>query len=97
MLVLVREYVIVLINSLVTSGMKNYGVIFFAKEPQGFWLDINTGNYPYITGSTLPFSAFRNRIHNTFAIYGAAKIYDTRVGIDTDFPEELDEDPNSLK
>jgi adenylosuccinate synthase len=30
-------------------------------------------------------------------IYGAAKIYDTRVGIDTDFPEELDEDPELVE
>ena len=28
---------------------------------------------------------------------GAAKIYDTRVGIDTDFPEELDEDPELVE
>ena len=62
---------------------------------QGFWLDINYGNYPYITSSTtLPYSACSlgfppQRIRN---IYGAAKIYDTRVGIDPDFPDSLLED-----
>ena len=63
---------------------------------QGFWLDINYGNYPYVTSSvTLPYSAcslgFPPCKINT--IYGAAKIYDTRVGYDPDFenmcqPEE---------
>jgi adenylosuccinate synthase len=62
---------------------------------QGFWLDINYGNYPYITSSTtLPYSACSlgfppQRIRD---IYGAAKIYDTRVGIDPDFPDSLLED-----
>ena len=59
---------------------------------QGFWLDINYGNYPYITSSyTLPYSACSlgfppQKIRN---IYGACKIYDTRVGVDPDFPDSL--------
>lgn len=59
---------------------------------QGFWLDINYGNYPYVTSScTLPYSACSlgfspKLIHN---IYGACKIYDTRSGLDPDFPEYL--------
>jgi adenylosuccinate synthase len=67
---------------------------------QGYWLDINTGNYPYITSSsTLPFSACSLGIAPQYIrnIYGAAKIYDTRVGIDTDFPAELDEDPELVE
>lgn len=68
-----------------------YGNIL-CEGAQGFWLDINMGNYPYITSSnSLPYSACSlgfppNKINN---IYGAAKIYDTRVGIDPDFPEDL--------
>lgn len=59
---------------------------------QGFWLDINYGNYPYITSSTtLPYGAcslgFSPKLINN--IYGACKIYDTRSGLDPDFPEEL--------
>ena len=59
---------------------------------QGFWLDINYGNYPYITSSTtLPYGAcslgFSPKLINK--IYGACKIYDTRSGLDPDFPEEL--------
>lgn len=62
---------------------------------QGFWLDINYGNYPYVTSSnTLPYGCCNlgfspKAISN---IYGACKIYDTRSGIDPDFPEELFED-----
>ena len=62
---------------------------------QGYWLDINHGNYPYVTSSyTLPYSAcslgFPPQIIRR--IYGAAKSYDTRVGVDPDFPDSLLED-----
>lgn len=55
---------------------------------QGFWLDINHGMYPYVTSSyTLPYSAcslgFTHRVIRN--IYGAAKVYDTRVGVDPYF------------
>jgi len=62
---------------------------------QGFWLDINQGNYPYVTSSTtLPYSACSlgfppQKIRH---IYGAAKIYDTRVGTDPSFPDEMKND-----
>lgn len=67
---------------------------------QGFWLDINEGNYPYVTSScTLPYAACSlgfppQLIRN---IYGASKIYDTRAGTDPDFPEELLLDPELCK
>jgi len=59
---------------------------------QGFWLDINQGNYPYTTSSvTLPYGAcslgFSPKLVRN--IYGAAKIYDTRSGVDPEFPECL--------
>ena len=59
---------------------------------QGFWLDINFGNYPYVTSSvTLPYSACSLGFSPKYIrnIYGASKIYDTRSGTDPDFPEEL--------
>jgi adenylosuccinate synthase len=62
---------------------------------QGFWLDINQGAYPFVTSSTtLPYGACSlgfppQKIRN---ICGAAKIYDTRSGIDPFFPEELLDD-----
>lgn len=76
-----------------------YGKIL-CEGAQGFWLDINMGNYPYVTSSnTLPYSAcsigFAPRyIRN---IYGAAKVYDTRVGEDPDFPDTLLENKELYK
>jgi adenylosuccinate synthase len=72
-----------------------YGTIL-CEGAQGFWLDINYGNYPYITSSTtLPYGAcslgFSPKLINN--IYGASKIYDTRSGIDPDFPPELLDNP----
>lgn len=72
-----------------------YGKVL-CEGAQGFWLDINYGNYPFVTSSTtLPYGACclgfpPQKIRK---IYGAAKIYDTRSGTDPDFPEELLNDP----
>ena len=68
-----------------------YGNVL-CEGAQGFWLDINEGNYPYTTSSvTLPYSAcslgFSPKLIDD--IYGAVKIYDTRSGIDPFFPDEL--------
>lgn len=68
-----------------------YGNIL-CEGAQGFWLDINQGNYPYTTSSiTLPYGSCSlgfapQKIRH---IYGAVKIYDTRSGLDPLFPEEL--------
>ena len=72
-----------------------YGNIL-CEGAQGFWLDINYGNYPYVTSSTtLPYGAcslgFSPRLIRN--IYGACKIYDTRSGNDPEFPESLLIDP----
>ena len=77
---------------------KLYGNVL-CEGAQGFWLDTNYGNYPYVTSShTLPYDAcslgFPPQYINK--IYGAAKIYDTRSGTDPDFPEELLKDPELL-
>tara|TARA_Y100000593_G_C4307940_1_gene336741 strand:- start:1024 stop:2025 length:1002 start_codon:yes stop_codon:yes gene_type:complete len=67
---------------------------------QGVWLDLDWGNYPYVTSSTtLPYAACSLGIppQKIRRIFGAAKIYDTRSGIDPLFPEELLEDPDLLK
>ena len=73
---------------------KLHGTVL-CEGAQGVWLDINYGNYPYVTSSTtLPYGAcslgFSPKLIND--IYGAVKIYDTRSGIDTDFPDSLFED-----
>ena len=75
---------------------KLHGTVL-CEGAQGFWLDINRGNYPYVTSSTtLPYGACSlgfppQKIRH---IYGATKIYDTRSGIDPDFPESLLEKPH---
>ncbi len=71
-----------------------YGNIL-CEGAQGFWLDINYGNYPYVTSSTtLPYGACvlgfpPQKIEK---IIGATKMYDTRSGKDPLFPESLLED-----
>lgn len=79
---------------------KLYGSIL-CEGAQGFWLDINQGNYPHTTSShTLPYDAcsigFSPKLIRN--IYGACKIYDTRSGYDPDFPDSLfdDKDLNEL-
>ena len=77
---------------------KLYGNIL-CEGAQGFWLDINYGNYPYVTSSnTLPYGACSLGFPPQFIrhIYGATKIYDTRSGIDPFFPENLLEDEDLL-
>lgn len=67
---------------------------------QGFYLDVNWGNYPYITSSeTLPYAACSlgfspKKIRN---IYAVAKIYETRSGEDPLFPDTLFDNPELAK
>lgn len=59
---------------------------------QSVWLDIDHGNYPYVTSSTtMPYGACSlgfspKKIRN---LIGVAKIYDTKSGVDPLFPESL--------
>jgi adenylosuccinate synthase len=63
---------------------------------QSIWLDINWGDYPYVTSSeTFPHNACSlgfspKKIRD---IIGVAKIYDTKSGVDPLFPESLWDDP----
>ena len=73
---------------------KLYGNVL-CEGAQGVWLDINHGNYPYVTSSTtLPYGACSLGFPPIYIqkIYGATKIYDTRSGTDPDFPESLLQD-----
>jgi adenylosuccinate synthase len=68
-----------------------YGNIL-CEGAQGFYLDVNYGNYPYVTSSeTLPYAACSLGFAPQYIknIFGCAKIYDTRVGKDPDFPDSL--------
>lgn len=67
---------------------------------QGAWLDINWGDYPYVTSSEcLPYAAcslgFSPR--KIDRIFACAKIYDTRSGEDPRFPSSLLQDPTLAK
>jgi len=67
---------------------------------QGFWLDLDYGNYPFVTSSTtLPYAACSLGFapQKIRRVYGAAKIYDTRSGLDPEFPETLLDDPELTK
>jgi len=71
-----------------------YGNIL-CEGAQSFWLDLNYGDYPYVTSSeTLPYSAcslgFSPKLIRN--IIGVAKIYDTKSGVDPLFPQTLWED-----
>jgi adenylosuccinate synthase len=71
-----------------------YGNVL-CEGAQSFWLDLNYGDYPYVTSSeTLPYSACSlgfspKKIRD---IIGIAKIYDTKSGVDPLFPETLWQD-----
>lgn len=63
---------------------------------QSVWLDIDHGDYPYVTSSnTLPYSACSLGFSpcRIGQIIGVAKAYDTKSGVDPLFPETLWEDP----
>jgi len=76
-----------------------YGDIL-CEGAQSFWLDVNYGNYPYVTSSeTLPYSACSlgfspKKIRD---IIGVAKIYDTKSGVDPLFPDFLINIPEQKK
>ena len=75
--------------------MKNYQEISYVKELKVIGWILITVIIPYVTSSyTLPYSAcslgFPPQVIRR--IYGAAKSYDTRVGVDPDFPDSLLED-----
>lgn len=63
---------------------------------QSVWLDIDHGDYPYVTSSTtMPYGACSLGIspRRVNRIIGVAKIYDTKSGVDPLFPETLWNDP----
>lgn len=62
---------------------------------QGVWLDMDAGNYPYVTSSTtLPYGACSLGFpaQKIADVWGAAKMYDTRSGEDPMFPDSLFDD-----
>lgn len=67
---------------------------------QSVWLDIDHGDYPYVTSSTtMPYGAcslgFSPKKINR--LIGVAKIYDTKSGVDPLFPETLWDNSSLIK
>lgn len=63
---------------------------------QGVWLDLDHGDYPYVTSSTtLTYGACSVGFppQKIRKVWGIAKIYDTKSGEDPRFPASLFEDP----
>jgi adenylosuccinate synthase len=63
---------------------------------QSVWLDIDHGDYPYVTSSTtMPYGACSLGFSpkKVRQLIGVAKIYDTKSGVDPLFPETLWNDP----
>jgi adenylosuccinate synthase len=80
------------------SFLQNFDKIFF-EGAQGFELDINYGDYPYVTSSScISHAIFRNGgdfLKKTY-VYGVCKIYDTYVG-SKKFGNESDKDLDKLQ
>ncbi len=84
-------------NPNLLQGIESLNGTILCEGAQGNWLDINFGEYPFVTSAnTFPYSACSlgfspRKIRD---IYGAAKIYDTRVGVDPNFSDDLLKDNN---
>lgn len=78
---------------------KLYGNVL-CEGAQGVWLDLDLGNYPYVTSSTtLPYGACSLGFpaQKISSVWGAAKMYDTRSGEDPMFPDTLLDDEELLR
>lgn len=67
-----------------------------AEGAQSVWLDPDQGDYPFVTSSsTLPYNAcsLGFSTQKITRVYGVAKMYDTKSGVDPSFPMQLLDDP----
>ena len=78
--------------------LTNYNNIFF-EGAQGFELDIDYGDYPYVTSSScISQSIFKNGADISIQpmVYGVSKIYDTYVGT-KDFQDDKDDELKNIQ
>ena len=83
----------ILEDNLIWKGELSGNIL--CEGAQGVWLDLDQGNYPYVTSSTtLPYGACSIGFpsQKIDRVWGAAKIYDTRSGEDPMFPASLLDD-----
>lgn len=84
-------------NEKFESTPSSLGAKILCEGAQGAWLDIDWGDYPFVTSShTLPYAACSLGFppQKIRKIWGGAKAYDTRSGIDNIFPSLPLEDQN---
>ena len=84
-------------NEKFESTPGSLGAKILCEGAQGAWLDIDWGDYPFVTSShTLPYAACSLGFppQKIRKIWGGAKAYDTRSGIDNIFPSLPLEDQN---
>lgn len=84
-------------NEKFESAPGSLGAKILCEGAQGVWLDIDWGDYPFVTSShTLPYAACSLGFppQKIRKIWGGAKAYDTRSGIDSTFPSLPLEDQN---
>lgn len=84
-------------NEKFESEPGSLGAKILCEGAQGVWLDIDWGDYPFVTSShTLPYAACSLGFppQKIRKIWGGAKAYDTRSGIDNTFPSLPLEDQN---
>ena len=84
-------------NEKFESAPGSLGAKILCEGAQGVWLDIDWGDYPFVTSShTLPYAACSLGFppQKIRKIWGGAKAYDTRSGIDNTFPSLPLEDQN---
>jgi|APSaa5957512622_1039677.scaffolds.fasta_scaffold03105_8 adenylosuccinate synthase len=75
------------------DGFRDINILF--EGAQGFWLDIDHGDYPYVTSSSvLPCSAFTAGVapQSLRDIYGCAKVYETYSGFKQFREQGLDDE-----
>jgi len=88
------------IFKLIPSITSGHGKILM-EGSQGWWLDIDHGDYPYVTSSHIhpgfAFASFGIPLQKMGDIVGVCKIYETYVGNATDLIQSDVEDANKIR
>lgn len=85
------------IKPTITSGHGN----LLMEGSQGWWLDIDHGDYPYVTSSHIhpafAFASFGIPMQKLDEVYGVCKIYETYVGNAKGLIQCTDDDSNKIR
>jgi len=85
------------IRPTITSGHRN----LLMEGSQGWWLDIDHGDYPYVTSSHIhpafAFASFGIPMQKLGEVYGVCKIYETYVGNAKGLIQSTKEDAEKIR